>query len=199
METNKQLNVFLIGYMGAGKTTIGRLLAKKLNWSFVDIDGFIETRYHKTITAIFEEKGEAGFREIERRVLLEISAFEKVIISTGGGLPCFFDNMELMNRTGVTVYLKETVDELVNRLNSENQKRPLIKGKSSEELREFVETNLGKREIFYNQATFTVDVKHCPAKKEMEQWIEELLTSINFNADSQKYDFYSINASSSSD
>jgi shikimate kinase len=161
--------------MGAGKTTIGRLLAKKLSRSFVDVDGFIENRYHKTIAAIFEEKGEACFREIERRTLQEISALEKVVISTGGGLPCFFNNMDLMNRTGTTIYLKETVDELVNRLNSENQKRPLIKGKSSEELREFVETNLKKREFFYNQATCTVDVKHCPTKEEMEQWIDELL------------------------
>jgi shikimate kinase len=90
---------FLIGYMGSGKTTLGKQLAKKLNLQFVDMDLFIENRYHKSISEIFKEKGEDGFREIERRTLQEIAGFENVIISTGGGLPCFFDNMDLMNKS----------------------------------------------------------------------------------------------------
>ena len=174
METNEKTNLYLVGYMGAGKTTIGKLLAQKLNRSFTDVDGFIESRYHQTIAAIFEEKGEAGFREIERRALQEISEFENIVVSTGGGLPCFFDNMNLMNRTGITIYLRASVDELIGRINSNKQKRPLIQGKSSEELHDFVETGLKKREPFYNQAAFIFDVPHFYTKKEINQWVEEL-------------------------
>jgi len=163
--------------MGTGKTTVGKLLAKKLCRSFIDVDEFIENRYRKTIAAIFEEKGEAGFREIERRALQEISSFENVVVSTGGGLPCFFDNMDLLNQTGITVYLRASVDELFDRLVIDMQKRPLIKGKSKDELRDFIETNLEKREIFYNQARFIFDVRQCSTKQEMEQWVEELLVA----------------------
>ena len=168
------MKLFLIGYMGAGKTTVGRLLAKKMNCPFIDVDCFIENRYHQTITKIFEEKGETGFREIEHRALLEISSYEKVVVSTGGGLPCFFDNMKLMNQTGITIYLKENTDELIKRLNSNKQNRPLIKEKNPEELQNFVETNLKIREPFYNQAKFIYEVKKCSTKQEMDQWIEEL-------------------------
>ena len=160
METSEKSKIFLIGYMGAGKTTIGKLLAKRLNWSFIDLDSFIENRYRRTIAAIFEEKGEAGFREIERRTLQEISSFENTVISTGGGLPCFFDNMDLMNKTGITIYLRAEVNELVGRLSFDKHKRPLIKGKNKEELREFVEINLKKREPFYNRAKIIFDVQN---------------------------------------
>ena len=168
------MKLFLIGYMGAGKTTAGRLLAKKINYSFIDVDCFIENRYRQTIAEIFEEKGEAGFREIEHRVLLEISSYEKVVVSTGGGLPCFFDNMELMNQMGITIYLKNNRNELIKRLISKNQKRPLIKGKTPEELRIFIETSLNEREPFYNRARFIFEVKSCSTKQEMNQWVEEL-------------------------
>ena len=175
MKTSEKSKIFLIGYMGAGKTTVGKLLANRLNWSFIDVDAFIENRYRQTIAAIFEEKGETAFREIERRTLQEISGFENTVISTGGGLPCFFDNMDMMNRTGITVYLKTDIDDLVNRLNYEKQKRPLIKGKNKEELRAFIETSLAKREPFYKQASIIFNVQNCFTKKEMEQWIDELL------------------------
>jgi len=177
------MNIYLIGYMGTGKTTVGKLLAKKLRQSFIDVDEFIENRYRKTIAAIFEEKGEAGFREIEHRALQEISSFEKVVVSTGGGLPCFFDNMDLLNQTGITIYLRASVNELIDRLIIDMQKRPLIKGKNKEELHDFIETNLKKREIFYNQAQFIFDVRSCSTKKEMELWVEELLIRIEKQSD----------------
>jgi shikimate kinase len=176
MKISENLRVFIIGYMGAGKTTVGKLLANKLDWSFIDIDCFIENRYRKTIAAIFEENGEAGFREIERRALQEISNFENVVVSTGGGLPCHFDNMDVMNRTGVTVYLKATVDELLRRLSFDKQKRPLIKGKKPDELRIFVEESLKKREPFYNRATFIFEVQHCSSKKGLNRQIEKILS-----------------------
>ena len=164
--------------MGTGKTTVGKLLAKALYLSFIDVDEFIENRYHKTIAAIFEEKGEAEFRKIEHRALQEISSFENVVISTGGGLPCFFDNMGLMNQTGITIYLRASVNELFNRLAADMQKRPLVKGKKADELSDFIETSLRKREPFYNRAKFIFDVRHCSTKHDMNQWVEELLVEI---------------------
>ena len=89
--------IFLIGYMGAGKTTVGRKLAKELDLSFIDLDLYIEGRYHRSIRQLFTERGEEGFRDIERRLLHEVAAFEDVLVSTGGGTPCFFDNMAFMN------------------------------------------------------------------------------------------------------
>ena len=108
--------IFLIGYMGAGKTTVGRDLSKILNLSFIDLDHYIEGRYMKTVDQFFKEFGEEKFRNTERRMLEEISSFEDVIISTGGGSPCFFDNMQLMKEAGTTVYLKVSADELAKRL-----------------------------------------------------------------------------------
>ena len=173
------MNLFLTGFMGSGKTTVGRLLAKKMNYSFVDIDCFIENRYHKTINKIFEEKGEAGFREIEHKVLMEIINYENVVVSSGGGLPCFFDNMDLMNQNGITIYLREDNDDLIKRLNFNKDNRPLIKGKNQKELQDFIETKLREREPFYNRAKLVFDVKSCSTKHEINQWVDELLVQIN--------------------
>ena len=89
--------IFLIGYMGSGKTSMGKLLATQLSYDFVDLDAYIETKYHKTVSQIFAEMGESKFREIERKCLRLVGEFEKTIISTGGGSPCYFDNMEYKN------------------------------------------------------------------------------------------------------
>jgi shikimate kinase len=176
---NVKQKIFLIGYMGSGKTTIGKLLAKKMNLQFVDIDLFIENRYRKSITAIFAEKGEAGFREIERRTLQEIAGFENIVISTGGGLPCFFDNMDVMNAVGTTIYLKTNVKELVSRLITGKQKRPLIKDKSAAELYEFVDQNLQKREPFYNKAAIIFEMDDHFTKKDIDLSIDNLITCLS--------------------
>jgi shikimate kinase len=138
--------------MGSGKTTIGKLLAKTAGLQFVDLDLFIENRHRKSVGQLFTKKGEMGFREIERHALEEIAGFENIVISTGGGAPCFFNNMELMNRLGLTVYLKVSKSELVSRLSHVKHNRPLIKDKSDDELKIFVSESLKKREPFYNQA-----------------------------------------------
>lgn len=175
--TGKQ-QFFLIGYMGSGKTTVGKQLARQLNLQFIDMDSFIENRYRKSISAIFEEKGEAGFREIERKALQEIIDFENIVISTGGGLPCFFDNMDVMNQSGITIYLKASVEELAERLRTGKQKRPLIKDKNPEELKDFITLNLEKREEFYNQATFIFESDGLFSSENFSAKIEQLVKDI---------------------
>ncbi|MDR0612546.1 MAG: shikimate kinase [Dysgonamonadaceae bacterium] len=174
---NKQ-KFFLVGYMGSGKTTVGKQLAKKLNLQFTDMDMFIENRYRKSVSAIFEEKGEAAFREIERKVLRELLDFENVVISTGGGTPCFFDNMDLMNQSGITVYLKVSVDELAERLKNSKQKRPLIKDKDSEEMKTYIAANLEKREQFYNRATFIFESDDLFSNENFKIKIERLIENL---------------------
>ena len=146
------IRIFLIGYMGAGKTTLGRALARELGVEFIDLDSYIENRLCKSVSQIFAEKGEEGFRDIERRMLHEAGEFENVIISTGGGTPCFFDNIDYMNAQGVTVFLDVPVERLFIRLSIARKKRPLIMNKSDEELRSFIAEQLAKRMPHYSKA-----------------------------------------------
>jgi len=131
---------------------MGRALAASLNLTFIDLDTYLEERYFKTIPQIFAEEGEANFRLKERKVLEEVSAFDKVIVATGGGAPCFFDNMELMNQSGFCIFLDVEIDSLVYRLIHSKTERPLIKGKSPDELRSFIEVMMQKRRPFYEKA-----------------------------------------------
>ncbi|MGL5318740.1 MAG: shikimate kinase [Bacteroidales bacterium] len=150
--------IFLIGYMGAGKTTIGKILARKMNLTFIDLDSFIEQRYHKTVSLLFHEKGEQGFREIERLMLHEVAEFENVVVSTGGGTPIFFDNIEYMNAKGCSVYLEASSDLLTERLRKGADKRPLIAGKTIEELRAFITQTLTLRNPYYQKATLRIPI-----------------------------------------
>jgi Shikimate kinase len=146
--------IFLIGYMGAGKTTLGKAFAREMNLSFVDQDWYIEERFHKTVQEIFAERGEQGFRELERQMLHEIAEFENVVISTGGGAPCFYDNMEFMNQKGETVFLNVAPDVLFSRLKIASQNRPILRGKTNEELKAFIAKALEKRAPFYSKAKY---------------------------------------------
>jgi len=146
--------IFLIGYMGAGKTTLGKAFAREMNLSFVDQDWYIEERFHKTVQEIFAERGEQGFRELERQMLHEIAEFENVVISTGGGAPCFFDNMDFMNQKGETVFLNVAPDVLFSRLKLASQNRPILRGKTNEELKAFIAKALEKRAPFYSKAKY---------------------------------------------
>lgn len=151
--------IFLIGYMGAGKTTVGKQLSKQLGLSFIDLDCFIENRYQRTVNQLFDERGEAEFRIIEQKLLHEVSLFEDIIISTGGGAPCFFDNMDFMNRIGTSIYLKVSIPELVNRLEGCKHTRPLLKDKTKEELYTVVTESLIRREPVYIQASIVFDAE----------------------------------------
>ncbi|MBQ8656835.1 MAG: shikimate kinase [Prevotella sp.] len=150
--------IILIGYMGSGKTTVGRALAKELGMQFYDLDWYIESRRRKTVPQLFAEKGEQGFREIERFMLHEVAEFEDVVISCGGGTPCFFDNMDYLNQQGDVVWLKATPEVLYKHLLMGKTERPLLKGKTPDELITFIRQQLEQRELFYGKAQHVVDV-----------------------------------------
>ena len=144
--------------MGAGKTTVGKQLAKDLGLPFYDLDWYIESRMRKKISEIFAERGEEGFRQIEHNMLHEVAEFEDVIISCGGGTPCFFDNMDYLNQQGDVVYLKATPETLYKHLMMAKVERPLLKGKSPEELIAYITEHLQERAPFYEKARHTLDV-----------------------------------------
>ena len=150
--------IILIGYMGSGKTTVGKALSKETGMMFYDLDWYIETRMHKTVSEIFAERGEEGFRKIEYNMLHEVAEFEDVIISCGGGAPCFFDNMDYLNQQGDVVYLKATPETLYNHLLMAKVERPLLKGKSAEELIAYITEHLKERAPYYEKARHTLDV-----------------------------------------
>lgn len=149
--------IILIGYMGSGKSTLGRKIARKLNYEFLDTDSAIEEKEGMTISEIFTQKGEACFRDLEHQLLVSLKDREKLIIATGGGMPCFKGNMNLLNELGSTFYLKRSVNELVHRLVNAKRVRPLIAGKSPAELAAFIEQNLEKRNPFYEQAKYVLE------------------------------------------
>lgn len=164
--------------MGAGKTTIGRILGRNTGLEFFDLDWYIEDRFRMTIPRIFEEKGEEGFRQLEQRMLHEVGEFENVIISCGGGTPCFYDNMEFMNRQADTVYLKAEPEVLQTHLLMGKSQRPLIKGKTPDELLTFIRESLVVREPFYLQAKYILPIDKLTTKgrvRETAQQLQEML------------------------
>ncbi|NLB25271.1 MAG: shikimate kinase [Bacteroidales bacterium] len=150
------MRIYLIGFMGCGKTTLGKKLSKYTGLQFIDMDSYIEERNCKTVPQIFAEEGEAKFRKKERRALEELSQFSNVVIATGGGAPCFFDNIDLMNRSGKTIYLDIDPKILAGRLSNSKIDRPLIKGKSQQELVDYINKTLKQRDKYYKKATFRI-------------------------------------------
>lgn len=146
------MRIFLIGFMGSGKTFTGRRLAERLAYPFIDLDDRIERLAGLDIPQIFEQYGESYFRKVERDCLRSTIEHPDVVISCGGGTPCFYDNMIWMNRQGVTIYLDTPVSVLVNRLLPEREHRPVLKGISSAKLSSFIEEKLAERSYFYRQA-----------------------------------------------
>ena len=150
--------IILIGYMGAGKTTVGKALAAELGLRFYDLDWYIESRMRKTVAQLFAELGEEGFRRIERNMLHEVAEFEGVLISCGGGTHCFYDNMQYINQQGLTLYLKASPEVLYKHLKMGKSVRPLLLNKTPEEVQRFISEQLKAREQFYTRAQFTLDV-----------------------------------------
>lgn len=166
--------VILLGFMGAGKTTLGKALSKKIGLPFYDLDTYIECQVHKTVRQFFDEQGEVEFRHIERDMLREVAEFENVVISCGGGTPCFFDNMEYMNRQGDTVYLRTTPETILKHLAMSKVERPLLANKSREETLDFITGELAKRESCYQQAEYTLDVSVMDTYEKIQLFTREL-------------------------
>ncbi len=160
--------------MGAGKTTVGKDLAKALGVTFYDLDWYIETRMRKTVKQIFDERGEEGFRQIEHNMLHEVAEFENVVISCGGGTPCFFDNMDYLNQQGDTVYLQATPEVLHQHLKMGKGVRPLLLNKTPEEVDAFIKEQLEYREQFYLKAKHILDVNLMDSYEKIASHIEKL-------------------------
>ncbi|WP_347157370.1 shikimate kinase [Pontibacter chitinilyticus] len=152
------MRIFLLGMMGSGKTTLGRQLAERLRYPFVDLDAYIEQREDRRIAELFAQEGQEQFRVLERQALEAlVQAHAQAVIATGGGAPCFFDNIAFINRHGQSIFLDVPVNELAQRLlQSDLQERPLLAGKTEAELKIFLAKTLATRRQFYEQATYTV-------------------------------------------
>lgn len=151
------MRIYLVGYMGSGKTTLGKLLAREAGMHFIDLDKYIEERNCRSVAQLFEQEGEESFRMKERKSIEEVSEFDDVVVATGGGAPCFFDNMEIMNRTGITLFLDMDPLLLARRLSVSRTIRPLISQKSKQDLPAFIAEKLMERRPFYEKAKFRID------------------------------------------
>lgn len=151
------MNIYLIGFMGCGKSTLGKKLSNKLNYHFIDLDQYIEQQEKRTIQEIFEDSGESTFREMESQYLRAIPGEKgNYTIATGGGLPVHNQNMDYMNQQGLTIYLQMEPKQLFYRLKHAKTERPLLKNKNDEEVLEYIEQTLKYREPFYQQAKLTI-------------------------------------------
>jgi len=168
-----------MGFMGAGKTTLGKALAKDLSISFIDLDQYIEKRYLKSVSQIFATRGEQGFREIESRLLREAGEFDDVIVSCGGSTPLIGDNMDYMLSQGKTVYLKCSNETLMRRLRAASSTRPLIAGKSDAELEAFIESETKRREPGYLRAEYICPGDRLESRDQISDTIKYLEQLLN--------------------
>ncbi|HIE73408.1 MAG TPA: shikimate kinase [Flavobacteriales bacterium] len=158
------MRIFLIGFMGCGKSTIGKKLAKTLSCKFIDLDKYIERKTGESIQQIFKEKGEKYFRVLETESLMEICKSDNLVIATGGGTPCFFYNMQRILDKGICIYLKMEANNLAKRLSKEKSKRPLIENLTEKYLVNFIRKKLVEREVFYNKANHIIQAKNISEK-----------------------------------
>lgn len=167
-------NVVLVGYMGCGKTTIAKILSERLKLTRVDLDQLIENYSGLSIEKLFLDKGELYFRKLEHQLFLDqINSIQPIVFSTGGGTPCYYDHHKLLHTDKVvSIYLKASLDTLVNRLKIGKKKRPIIAHKTDDELKEFIAKHLFERNYYYNHASFVVEVDH--------KSLEEIVAEISF-------------------
>ncbi len=163
--------IFFTGFMGCGKTTWGRKLAAHLGYEFIDLDHVMEEKAGMKIAEYFSSFGEDAFRQLESATLKETEYPEKVVVSTGGGLPCFFDNMAWMNDHGKTLYIKLSPKTLAQRLENAKTVRPVLQGRKGDDLVEFISAKLTEREPFYNQAQYTIESMSLSVE-ELQQKLE---------------------------
>lgn len=151
MNFNK---IFLVGFMGCGKSTLGKKIATQIGWEFVDLDEYIEKKEGKSIPLIFKEQGESYFRKLETRCLKELLKFKSCVISCGGGTPCFNKNMDIITLAGASIYIKLSPTVLFNRLKLEKDQRPLIADMEDSKMFFYIQKKLNERKIFYEKAEF---------------------------------------------
>lgn len=171
-------SIALLGFMGCGKSTVAKRLAEIVGYDFIDLDTIIEKKNNKTTPEIFAEGGEDLFRKKEREALEDVIKFQICIIATGGGAPCFFDNMELINRYSRSIYIKCSVDTLISRLSTSRTERPLIKGKSRSELKSLIEEMITAREPYYSKADIIIDSDNMETAKDVAEAIQQELLKI---------------------
>lgn len=153
------MRIYLVGFMGSGKTSFGKRLARKIGFQFFDIDEAVENMSGQKVAALFSNVGEAAFREMERQALHDTAQMENTVVSTGGGTPCHGSNMDFMLANGTTVYLRMSIESLTHRLENARRERPLIRGLSGDALQAFIAAKLDERERYYERA-------HCIIKGE---------------------------------
>lgn len=168
-------NLVIVGFPGAGKTTLGRKLSERLHWQFIDLDDAIEAKYHATIPHIFEKYGEFVFRKCEFKTLSDTLEQNNTIISTGGGAPCSEKAMEIINQKSTSIYLKMSEENLIQRLRSSKKTRPLVQKLSDEELIQYVHHTLSTRTPFYEKAHVTIDGNNLDADALADKLANEVL------------------------
>ncbi len=160
--------IYLIGFMGSGKSTFGKKLAKELNLPFIDLDKVIEEKAKCSVTEIFKYLGEDTFRTMESEALKSFEHLDGFVMATGGGTPCYFNNIDYINKTGISIYIELDTKSIYNRLANAKNIRPTIKGKKENELMSFIEDTFNKRRDIYEQATFKVNGLNLEVKKVVE-------------------------------
>ncbi len=167
--------ISLVGYMGSGKSHISKILSEKINFKLIDLDKEISRRNKLTIPEIFEKKGEIYFRKIEREVLEEVLATEEnIILSLGGGTPVYYNNMEIINHNSKSIFLRTSINTLIERISKQKEKRPLIANISDENLPEFIAKHLFERNEFYSKAQFNIGTDSKEPEQIMNEIIEKL-------------------------
>lgn len=144
--------------MGSGKSTVGKELARRLGWSYIDLDELITDRSGLSIPEIFRRYGEGVFRQLESSALMSTTEMDKAIIATGGGAPCFNDNIDILTANGTSIFLHGSIDTIVKRIQADTSVRPIVEEKNDEKLRQFIEEHLAGRMTYYNQANHTIDI-----------------------------------------
>jgi len=167
------MKIYLIGYMSSGKSTLGKTLANRLQLKFIDIDEAFEAKYQISINDFFIKFGEEKFRELEHQLLSSLAKIEDAVISTGGGTPCYYNNIDIINENGISIYLKLHPKSIISRLKASKKQRPLVNDMDNETFEEYIENHLNTREIFYNKAQFIIKSENLT--------INELMQFVNDN------------------
>ena len=174
------MTLFIIGYMASGKTTFGRALARKTGFRHIDLDFYIEQRFHSTVRDIFANKGESEFRRIESAMLREVGEMSDVVISCGGGTPCFGDNIDYMKSHGITICLQASEDVIAERIIHAGNKRPLMAGKSKDEIIATLRQHMKERKPFYDKASVIISGDRLENKSQIDETVDDFIKN-NFH------------------